>query len=139
MVLCLNSLINISQIFFLRVLFDGVEEYWRKRDAEGYDSRVNTSGRMKAYQWMAAQAKPHLTKEGVVSIDLGCCTAVVDFEGPAGLQLQVYRGVQAGGRISGWLSEYYGERMVRPTVEVSGSLVLPAKITTRISFSNAKP
>jgi len=65
-----------SYILFERVLFDGVEEYWRKRDAEGYDSRVNTSGRMKAYQWMADQAKSHLTKEGVVSMDLGCGTGI---------------------------------------------------------------
>jgi SAM-dependent methyltransferase len=57
-------------------LSDRVEEYWRKRDAEGYDSRADRSGRMKAYQWMAAQAKPHLTKKGVVSMDLGCGTGI---------------------------------------------------------------
>ena len=55
---------------------DTVERYWRKRDAEGYDSRVDRSGRMKAYQWMAAQAKPHLTKKGVISMDLGCGTGI---------------------------------------------------------------
>jgi ubiquinone/menaquinone biosynthesis C-methylase UbiE len=55
---------------------DTVERYWRKRDAEGYDSRADRSGRMKAYQWMAAQAKPHLTKEGAVSMDLGCGTGI---------------------------------------------------------------
>lgn len=55
---------------------DGVEEYWRKRDAEWYDSRAERSGRMKAYQWMAAQARPHLTKKGVVSMDLGCGTGI---------------------------------------------------------------
>ncbi len=55
---------------------DGVEEYWRRRDAEGYDSRTEKSGRMKAYRWMAAQAKPRLTKKGVVSMDLGCGTGV---------------------------------------------------------------
>jgi ubiquinone/menaquinone biosynthesis C-methylase UbiE len=55
---------------------DTVESYWRKRDAEGYDARVDASGRMKAYRWMAAQARPHLTKEGVVSMDLGCGTGV---------------------------------------------------------------
>ena len=55
---------------------DTVERYWRKRDAEGYDSRADRSGRMKAYQWMAAQAKPHLTKQGVVSMDLGCGTGI---------------------------------------------------------------
>jgi len=57
-------------------LSEGVEEYWRKRDAEGYDSGADRSGRMKAYQWMAAHAKPHLTKEGVVSMDLGCGTGI---------------------------------------------------------------
>lgn len=55
---------------------DGVEEYWRRRDAEGYDSRAERSGRMKAYRWMATQAKPHLTKKGVVSMDLGCGTGI---------------------------------------------------------------
>jgi SAM-dependent methyltransferase len=55
---------------------DTVERYWRKRDAEGYDSRADRSGRMEAYKWMAAQAKPHLTGEGVVSMDLGCGTGI---------------------------------------------------------------
>ena len=55
---------------------DTVERYWRNRDAEGYDSRADRSGRMKAYQWMATQAKPHLTKKGVVSMDLGCGTGI---------------------------------------------------------------
>ncbi len=55
---------------------DAVERYWRRRDAEGYDARVDASGRMKAYRWMATQARPHLVKEGVVSMDLGCGTGV---------------------------------------------------------------
>jgi len=55
---------------------DTVERYWRKRDAEGYDSRVNASGRMKAYQWMATQAKPHLKQKGILSMDLGCGTGI---------------------------------------------------------------
>jgi SAM-dependent methyltransferase len=31
---------------------------------------------MKAYQWMATQAKPHLIKKGAVSMDLGCGTGI---------------------------------------------------------------
>lgn len=53
-----------------------VEEYWKKRDADMFDSGADRSGRMKAYQWMAAQAKPHLKKEGGVSMDLGCGTGI---------------------------------------------------------------
>lgn len=55
---------------------DTVRGYWRNRDAEGYDSGADRTGRMKAYQWMATQARPHLTKEGVVSMDLGCGTGI---------------------------------------------------------------
>ena len=31
---------------------------------------------MKAYQWMATEAKPHLIKKGAVSMDLGCGTGI---------------------------------------------------------------
>jgi ubiquinone/menaquinone biosynthesis C-methylase UbiE len=55
---------------------DTVERYWRKYDAAGYDSGADRLGRMKAYQWMAAQAKPYLIKEGVVSMELGCGTGI---------------------------------------------------------------
>ena len=58
------------------MMSDTVERYWRKRDAEGYDSRVNASGRMKAYQWIATQARPRLTKKGTISMDLGCGTGI---------------------------------------------------------------
>jgi len=51
-----------------------VERYWRMRDAERYDSGVDN--RMKAYQWMATKAKPHLIKKGAVSMDLGCGTGI---------------------------------------------------------------
>jgi len=53
---------------------DRVERYWRMRDAERYDSGADN--RMKAYQWMATQAKPHLIKKDAVSMDLGCGTGI---------------------------------------------------------------
>jgi ubiquinone/menaquinone biosynthesis C-methylase UbiE len=31
---------------------------------------------MKAYQWMATEAKPHLIRKGAVSMDLGCGTGI---------------------------------------------------------------
>jgi ubiquinone/menaquinone biosynthesis C-methylase UbiE len=55
---------------------DEVERYWRNRDAERYDALVDASGRIKAYQWMATHARPHLMKRGAVSMDLGCGTGV---------------------------------------------------------------
>lgn len=44
------------------------------RDAERYD--LGADSRMKVYQWMATQAKPHVIKKGVVSMDLGCGTGL---------------------------------------------------------------
>ena len=49
---------------------DRLERYWKMRDAERYDSGADN--KMRAYQWMATQAKPHLIKNGAVSMDLGC-------------------------------------------------------------------
>lgn len=70
---------NKSDTLFVLVLSDRVEEYLRKRDAAGYDSRADRSVRMKAYRWMAAQAKPHLTREGAVLMDLRCFDAYIKF------------------------------------------------------------
>jgi len=53
---------------------DRLERYWKMYDAERYDS--GAVNRMKAYRWMATQAKPHLIKKGAVSMDLGCGTGI---------------------------------------------------------------
>lgn len=53
---------------------DRLERYWKMRDAERYDS--GAVNRMKAYRWIATQAKPHLIKKGTVSMDLGCGTGI---------------------------------------------------------------
>jgi len=53
---------------------DRLERYWKMKDAERYDS--GAVNRMKAYRWIATQAKPHLIKKGTVSMDLGCGTGI---------------------------------------------------------------
>jgi SAM-dependent methyltransferase len=53
---------------------DRLERYWKMYDAERYDS--GAVNRMKAYRWIATQAKPHLIKKGTVSMDLGCGTGL---------------------------------------------------------------
>jgi ubiquinone/menaquinone biosynthesis C-methylase UbiE len=51
---------------------DVVREFWNARNADEFDSRAGRSGRMEAISLVAALAKPHLSREGTVSIELGC-------------------------------------------------------------------
>lgn len=46
------------------------------KDAELYDSGSRKSSRIEAYNWVASNAKAHLSKEGAVSLDLGCGTGL---------------------------------------------------------------
>ena len=55
---------------------DTIAKFWKMKDAERYDSDSRTSGRMKAYDWVASNAKAHLSKEGAISLDLGCGTGL---------------------------------------------------------------
>jgi 2-polyprenyl-3-methyl-5-hydroxy-6-metoxy-1,4-benzoquinol methylase len=56
--------------------YDAVREFWNARESKEFDSRTRRSGRMGAINRVAALAKPYLSREGAVSIDLGCGTGL---------------------------------------------------------------
>ena len=49
--------------------------------------------------------------------------------------MTIHRGRREGNDVSGWESAYYAEYTPRPTVEVTGTCVLPAKFVTRICLN----
>lgn len=53
-----------------------VYDFWNARNAEEFDAVTIRSGRIDAINYVAALAKPHLTRPGVLSIDLGCGTGL---------------------------------------------------------------
>ena len=53
-------------------MYDAIIEHFGTENAEDFDSRTRSLGRIQAIDRMAAIAKPCLSQEGVVSIDLGC-------------------------------------------------------------------
>lgn len=55
---------------------NAVTEFWSERNAEDFDAKTRISGRMEAINRMAEIAKPYLSQEGAVSIDLGCGTGL---------------------------------------------------------------
>jgi len=57
-------------------MYDAIMERFNTENAEDFDSRTRSLGRMQAIDRMAAMAKPYLSQEGVVSIDLGCGTGL---------------------------------------------------------------
>lgn len=57
-------------------MYDAIVEYFNKENAEDFDSGARSLGRMQAIDQMAAIAKPYLSREGAVSIDLGCGTGL---------------------------------------------------------------
>ena len=57
-------------------MYDAITEYFNKRNGEDFDSRTRSLGRMQAIDQMVAIAKPYLSREGAVSIDLGCGTGL---------------------------------------------------------------
>jgi len=57
-------------------MHDTLIEYWNERDAEDFDSSTKSSGRMEAINLIAEIAKPHLSRQGAVSVDLGCGTGL---------------------------------------------------------------
>jgi len=57
-------------------MHDAVREFWNTRDPEVFDSTAKSSGRMDAINRVAALAKPYVSKEGAVSMDLGCGTGL---------------------------------------------------------------
>jgi hypothetical protein len=75
---------------------------------------------------------------GRVDINLPCGGVLLEVERPAGFEMRVHRGVQQGGRVSGWASEYYGEMVPRPTLEVAGADDLPVRLVTRIGFDEGR-
>ena len=57
-------------------VYESVREFWNARDSEDFDSKTRRSGRMEAIDLVAALAKPHVSREGVLTIDLGCGTGL---------------------------------------------------------------
>lgn len=57
-------------------MYDAIMEYFNKRSGDDFDSGAKSLGRLQAITRMAAIAKPYLSQEGVVSIDLGCGTGL---------------------------------------------------------------
>jgi ubiquinone/menaquinone biosynthesis C-methylase UbiE len=55
---------------------DVIREFWQTRSAEDFDHRARNSGRMEAISRVAEIAKPFLSKEGAISVDLGCGTGL---------------------------------------------------------------
>lgn len=57
-------------------MYDAIMEYFNKSNGEDFNSGARSSGRLQAVARMAAIAKPYLSQEGVVSMDLGCGTGL---------------------------------------------------------------
>lgn len=57
-------------------MYNAIIEYFSKRNGEDFDSGARSSGRIQAIARMAAIAKPYLSQEGIVSMDLGCGTGL---------------------------------------------------------------
>lgn len=57
-------------------MYDAIMEHFSTENAEAFDSRTRSLGRMQAIDRMAAIAKPYVSQEGVVSMDLGCGTGL---------------------------------------------------------------
>lgn len=55
---------------------DAITEFWNTRDPDAFDAGVRRSGRMEAVRRVATISKPHVHREGAVSIDLGCGTGL---------------------------------------------------------------
>jgi len=51
-------------------------EFWNTQNAMEFDSTTKSSGRIEAIKLVAEIAKPHLSKKGTISIDLGCGTGL---------------------------------------------------------------
>jgi ubiquinone/menaquinone biosynthesis C-methylase UbiE len=55
---------------------DVIREFWQTKSAEDFDHRARSSGRMEAVNRVTEIAKHFLSKEGAISVDLGCGTGL---------------------------------------------------------------
>ncbi len=69
-----------------------------------------------------------------VELDLSCGRVTISVEGSGELRTEVHRGRCEADQACGWESQYYGEYTPRPTMEVTGTCVLPARFVTRIGL-----
>lgn len=69
-----------------------------------------------------------------IVVDLPKGTMTLSFTCPAELKLSVKRGVDEAGNFGGWSSRQYRKKTPRPTVELTGQVMLPMTISTRIDF-----
>lgn len=67
-----------------------------------------------------------------LELDLPCGCITLCVECPAGFDMRVCRGAKERDQVIGWRSDYYGECVARPTVEVTGCCTCPARFVTRI-------
>jgi hypothetical protein len=84
-------------------------------------------------RWHLVDAPYRLDVERrALEIEPPCGPVTLQIEGPAELALTVHRGVQTPELVSGWRSDYYGECIPRPTLEIAGRFNLPVRLLTRI-------
>nr|MDO8097526.1 class I SAM-dependent methyltransferase [Candidatus Njordarchaeota archaeon] len=57
---------------------EAVREHWHTRDPSDFESVVKTSGRLEALKIVAEWARPYVSRQDAVSIDLGCGTGLFE-------------------------------------------------------------
>lgn len=88
-----------------------------------------------ALRWHLAEGDCCVDKEqNRVELILPFGRAILACEAREGFYIDINSGVQRGSFVSGWRSDYYGEYIARPTLEVKGKAILPVTLTTRIYF-----
>jgi asparagine synthase (glutamine-hydrolysing) len=99
------------------------------------DELAGTGEHRIALRWHLADGPFRLDEAGrTLELDLACGPVKLAIESPAGLHVRVERGAAQPAMVMGWSSDYYGERRPRPTLQASGRLAIPARITTRIAI-----
>jgi len=60
------------------LMTDPVRDFWNHHSPAAFDASLETSGRREPLQRLAALARPALRRPGVVAVDLGCGTGLLE-------------------------------------------------------------
>jgi hypothetical protein len=91
-----------------------------------------------ALRWHFADGEHKLDAEArVFCVVHAAGTIRIALEGPPSLVPVVLRGSADPGRVTGWASHYYAQRVSRPTLVFSGRCSLPVRLRTRIDLTES--
>jgi hypothetical protein len=106
-----------------------VENYaWRITD-----EIVGRGTQVVTLRWHLADGELHFApQERRLTIRLPKLNCSLAIDGPDNLVVQVRRGLDAGGDVAGWRSDYYGSRQPRPTLVATARCALPQTFVTLV-------